>query len=312
MELVQPVLLDPITIERLREKVSLDRRHNQPSLEVIEKAREDLSHDVPMVAVFDTAFHQTLPSHARRYALPEPLVQKHGLWRYGFHGLAHRWMMERYGFVAEHPVVHGKLITIQLGSGCSISAIDNGKSIDTSMGLTPLEGLMMSTRCGDVDPMLPYLLASGEGIDRDELEECLYGKSGLLGVSGASGDVHALLDAEQKLDLRAKLALEMYCYRVRKYIGAYLAVLGGADAIIFGGGVGENEPAIRSKICRNMGWCGLRIAEQRNKQLVNADGCISESGSSLPAYVITVNEETLIARDTFQCLAVQGAVPAKG
>ncbi len=311
-EFIQPVIIDDLVINSLEANVPLAPLHNKPALELVEKARNDLGPDVPMVGVFDTAFHHTLPEYARRYALPENLVQKYNLWRYGFHGLAHRWMAERYSQVAEQPVTAPKLITIQLGGGCSMAAINNGRSLDTSMGLTPLEGLMMSTRCGDVDPLIPYLLAENEGFNAQEIEDCLYRKSGLLGVTGSSGDMQSLLEAEQRFDLTAKLALDMFCYRVQKYIGAYLAVLGGADAIMFGGGIGENAPAIRSRICRNMGWCGLRLAEQRNKEMAGQEGCISEVGSYLPAYVINVEEEVLIGRDSFQCLAVNREVPAKG
>jgi acetate kinase len=260
-----------------------------------------------MVATFDTTFHSTLPAHARCYAIPEELTVKHQLWRYGFHGLAHRWMLERWAALGKVPVEAAQLITLQLGSGCSVTAIQEGRSVETSMGLTPLEGLMMATRCGDLDPSLPGLMARHEKASPDEIETLLNQRSGLLGIYGASGDIRDVLEAERRGERRAALALEMFCHRIRKYVGAYLAILNGADAIVFGGGIGENTPDIRARVCANLSWCGVRLDAARNQSAVGQEMLISTEDSRVQVYVIPVNEEVLIARDTWQTLPHSGA-----
>jgi acetate kinase len=302
-EFAEPTRIDERVIGALAQIGPLAPLHNGTALEVIRETRR-LFHSLPMVATFDTTFHRTMPEHARRYAISEEFVSKHRLWRHGFHGLAHRWMMERYAQLSRRPRESSKLVTMQLGSGCSMTAIENGRSIETSMGLTPLEGLMMATRSGDIDPSLPGLLARLEGVGVQQVEGWLNTRSGLFGVHGSSGDVAALLKAERQGDSRAALALEMFCHRVRKYLGAYFAVLGGAEAIVFGGGVGENEPAIRERVCRNMDWCGLRLDLERNKASAGQEACISADDSDISIYVVPVNEEALIARDTFECLGL--------
>jgi acetate kinase len=302
-EFFEPTMIDGRVLERIEEAGQLAPLHNGPALDLIRGARSVLGDALPMVATFDTAFHKSLPACARRYAIPEALATKHRLWRYGFHGLAHRWMMERYGTLADRPVQAAKLISFQLGSGCSATAIREGQSVETSMGLTPLEGLMMATRSGDVDASLPGLLARREGVSLEQVEEWLNTRSGLLGVQGDSEDVRVILEAERQGDRRAALALEMFCHRARKYLGAYLAVLGGADAVLFGGGIGENQPAIRARICAGMSWCGLLMDEKRNDDAIGREARISADNSPMSAYVIPVNEEALIARDTFQCLS---------
>jgi len=202
-----------------------------------------------MVAVFDTAFHHTMPAYAAQYPIPHNLANRYHIRRYGFHGIAHRYMSERYAMLTATPPEQLKLITLQLGSGCSATAIAAGRSVDTSMGFTPLEGLMMGTRAGDIDPTLPGFLAHQEGIEPGEVEAWLNTRSGLLGVSERSSDMRQLLEAEAQGEARAALAVDMFCYRVRKYIAAYLGVLNGAAAIVFGGGIGENAPAVRERIC---------------------------------------------------------------
>jgi acetate kinase len=301
-----PTEINEQVISALSQIGGLAPLHNGPALDVIRETRRVLGGDIPMVATFDTAFHQTLPEHARRYAIPEELTLEHRLWRYGFHGLAHRWMMERYAILKERRPDPLKLVTLQLGSGCSAAAIQNGGSVETSMGLTPLEGLMMATRSGDIDPSLPGWLAQREGIGIEQVEEWLNRRSGLLGVHGSIQDVRGLLEAEQNGDRHASLALSMFCHRVRKYLGAYLAVLGGADAVLFGGGIGENTPAIRERICTNMNWCGLRLDHERNNVAAGHEACISADDSAISVYVVPVNEEALIARDTFECLSRRG------
>jgi len=308
---VEPSLLDEEVVEALEALTELAPLHNGPSLRAIRAARALLGSAVPMVATFDTAFHATLPDRASRYAIPPELAKKHGIRRYGFHGLAHRYMTERYAAITSSPVEQPKLVTLQLGNGCSAAAVEGGRSVDTSMGLSPLEGLMMGTRSGDVDPSLAGFLARREDVEIEEAEGWLNQRSGLLGVSGRSKDMRELLEAENRGDTRAALAIEMFCYRVRKQIGAYLAALGGADAVIFGGGIGENAPPVRARVCAGLEWCGLQLDEKRNAKAVGIEAKISQSGSRMDAYVVSVNEEEIIARDTVHCLHEAGAFAQK-
>jgi acetate kinase len=214
-------------------------------------------------------------------------------------------MTERYAVMTSTPVEQTRIITLQLGSGCSATAVQRGHSIDTSMGLTPLEGLMMGTRSGDVDPHLPGFLAQREGISLPEAEVLLNTKSGLLGVSGYSQDMRELLQKESEGNQDAALAVEMFCYRVKKQIGAYLAVIDGAEAVIFGGGIGENSPRVRSRICARMQWCGIAIDENRNNTMIGIEGKISTDNAKIQIYVIPVDEAVMIARDTLRCLQEQ-------
>jgi len=298
----EPTLIDDEVVAAIEALTDLAPLHNAPSLKAIRAARTALGTGVPMVATFDTAFHRTLPERASRYAIPLELADKHRIRRYGFHGLAHRYMAERYAAIAATPLEQVKLVTLQLGNGCSATAIAGGRSVDTSMGFTPLEGLIMGTRSGDVDPSLAGFLARREGADIEEAEAWLNTRSGLLGVSGRSSYMRELLKAEAHGDKRAALAVDMFCYRVRKYLGAYLAVLDGADAVVFGGGIGENAPPVRARICAGMGWCGLRLDEGRNARTLGSEGRISRDNSRVHAYVIPVDEAAVIARDTVGCL----------
>ena len=299
---VEPTLINDKVVDAIEALSPLAPLHNGPSLSAIRAVRKALGPAVPQVATFDTAFHCTLPERASNYAIPLELAEKHRIRRYGFHGLAHRYMTERYAAIAHKRTESVKLITLQLGNGCSATAVQEGCSVDTSMGFTPLEGLMMGTRSGDVDPSLVGFLARMEGVSMEQVEEWLNTRSGLLGVSGRSQDMRELVEAEGRGDPRAALALEMFCYRVRKYIGAYLSVLGGAEAVIFGGGIGENAPLIRTRICAGMGWCGLLLDGESNARLVGVEGRISAEDASVHAYVIPVDETVLIARDTVRCL----------
>ena len=276
--------------------------HNQPALRAIRASRAALGPGIPMVAVFDTAFHQTMPEHAWRYAIDRGLAERHHIRRYGFHGLAHQYMMERYCLLTGRPPAETKLVTIQLGNGCSATAIKNGRSVDTSMGFTPLEGLIMGTRSGDVDPTLAGFIAERENVTIKTVGDWLNTKSGLLGVSGHSNDMRELLDAERKGDSGAALAIEMFCYRIKKYIGAYLAIMGGADAVIFGGGIGENAPEIRGRVCSGMEWLGISLDSDRNSAAVGKEADISADGASTKVYVIPVDEAQVIARETLSCL----------
>ncbi|RPJ40620.1 MAG: acetate kinase [Deltaproteobacteria bacterium] len=301
---VEPALLDSDVVAAIEAIRDLAPLHNDPSLKAIRAARTVMGPSVPMVAVFDTAFHSNMPERASTYAIPRELGQKHQIRRFGFHGLAHRYLAERYAALTATPLVQIKIITLQLGNGCSATAVQGGRSLDNSMGLTPLEGLMMGTRSGDVDPHLPGYLARIEGVDIEEVEEWLNSRSGLLGVSGVSQDMRDLMEAERRGDGNAALAVEMFCYRVRKQIGAYLAVLGGADSVLFGGGIGENSPEVRSRICTGMEWCGLTLDGERNAAAIGSEDRISADSARVHAYVIPVDEEVMIARDTLRCLGL--------
>ena len=306
-EFSQPLLINDTVADEIDTLSELAPLHNPACLEGIRGAREVLGLNVPMVAVFDTAFHQTLPIKAKTYAIPHDLATRHRIRRYGFHGIAHASLLVGYTEFTGIPIEKTRLITLQLGNGCSATAIANGKSVETSMGFTPLEGLVMGTRSGDLDPSLVSFLSQREKVDASEVERWLNEESGMLGISGRTNDMRELLHAAtQEHDKRAQLAIELFCYRIRQYIGAYLAVLGGADAIVFGGGIGEGSPEIRAGICDGMGWCGLRLDHDRNGAAVGllpgAASQISEDGASLNAYVVATDEETWIARETVRCL----------
>ncbi len=286
--------------------------HNPSCLAGIRGARATFGTSLPMVAVFDTAFHQTMPDVARQYALPFELAERHRIRRYGFHGIAHASLANGYAAHMGNSLEQVRLITLQLGNGCSVAAIAQGRSIDTSMGFTPLEGLVMGTRSGDVDASIVSYLSEREKVEPAEVERWLNERSGLLGLSGRSNDMRELLRlAEQEHDKRAEFAIDLFCYRVRKYLGAYLAVLGGANAVVFGGGIGENSPEIRERICRNLKWCGLELNRDFNRATVGlAPGRaaqISVDGSRLAAYVVAADEEDWIARETVRC--VRGVRP---
>lgn len=287
-----PLVVTEKTIADLQSLSSVAPLHNPKALAVIRTSQKNLPDNVVNVAVFDTAFFHNLPPHTG-YALPKEIVKEHGIHRLGFHGFAHASMKLRYQELAGRQSFHHRIISFQLGHGCSVAAIRNGKPVDTSMGFTPLEGLMMAARSGDIDPgILMYLL--GHGYTREKLEEVLQSRSGLLGVAG-SGDSISQLLARQDTDKHARLAVDMFCHRARKYLGAYLAVMNGADTVLFGGGIGENVPEIRKRICQDMQWCGLQIDEERNRAVVG-EGVISADGSGLGVYVISVNEEILIGK----------------
>jgi acetate kinase len=291
-------------IEALSELAPL---HNPSCLAGIRGARALLGSALPMVAVFDTAFHQNMPEVARQYALPAELADRHRIRRYGFHGIAHASLANGYVACTGHPLKQARLITFQLGNGCSVAAIAQGRSVDTSMGFTPLEGLVMGTRSGDVDASIVSYLSEREKVEAAEVERWLNEQSGLLGLSGHSNDMRELLRAaEEAGDQRAEFAIELFCYRARKYLGAYLAVLGGADAVVFGGGIGEHAPEIRRRICAGMDWCGLRLDHDRNRAAVGlAPGGaaqISADGSPLAVYVVAADEETWIAKETVRCV----------
>jgi acetate kinase len=301
-----PVCLNDGVITEIDQLSELAPLHNPPCLAAIHETRAQLGADLPMVAVFDTAFHATMPKTASTYAIPHDLAIRYGIRRYGFHGIAHGSMANSYAELTGTDLLETKLITLHLGNGCSAAAIKEGRSIDTSMGLTPLEGLVMGTRSGDLDPAVMSYVCRKEQVDAETVERWLNERSGLLGVSGLSNDVRLLLKAEAEGNTHAALALDLFCHRARKYIGAYLAVLSGADTVIFGGGIGEHAAAVRTRICQGMEWCGLRLDPSRNEATIGlspgAGARISRDDARLAAYVIAVDEETWIARETLRCL----------
>jgi acetate kinase len=293
------VRIDEDVIKILDSLCDLAPLHNPSSVSGIHAARKVLGSAVPMVAAFDTSFHQTIPDNAAIYALPYDLSTKHHLRRYGFHGLAHQYSAMRYGELTGKAPDQINIVTLHLGNGCSACAIRNGVSIDTSMGFTPLEGLVMGTRSGDLDPALVTHLARDEGLD--EVENLLNTGSGLLGVSGISSDMRELI-AVYKENPRARLAIDVFCYRARKYLGAYLAALHGADAVVFSGGIGEHLPFIREEICGGMEWCGLILDEGQNESATGSEGRISAAQARIQAFVIPSDEEAVIARATASLL----------
>jgi acetate kinase len=240
---------------------------------------------------------------APRSFLPYHLYPRYHIRRYGFHGTSHRYVAYRCRVLRQLNREQTNVITLHLGNGCSAAAIRGGYPVDTSMGMTPLEGLVMGTRSGDIDPAIVNLIATKEGLSTHEVDALLNTQSGLLGISGLTNDMRVLQEElKEHEDRRASLAIEVFCYRARKYIGAFLACMGGADAVVFTGGIGENSPDVRSRICESLEWAGLRLEENKNQQMVGQEGQISSDDSSLHAYVIPTDEELVIARDTVRCI----------
>jgi acetate kinase len=296
----QATLIDD-EVEKGIEKVSeLAPLHNPHNLEAFRAAREHIP-GAKHVAVFDTAFHHTLPPLAYLYGLPWQYFAENKVRRYGFHGISHRYISRRFAELQRGSNAGCRIITCHLGNGCSVCAIRDGKSVDTSMGFTPLEGLMMGTRSGDLDPgALLHLLAHGG--DAAQLSTVLNNESGLKGLSGISNDMRDLLKAGDEGNERARVAVDAFCYRVAKYIGAYLAVMNGADALIFAGGIGENAPPVRERICAGLSNLGIGIDPELNRR--KSDEARQIGSSPIPVWVIPTNEELMIAQDTLRC--VQG------
>jgi acetate kinase len=298
------VKINKEVIEGLEDCIELAPLHNPANIKGIRAALELLGEGVPQVAVFDTAFHSTMPETSYLYGIPYQLYRRHKIRRYGFHGTSHRYVAYRYRQMRDLKQDEVNIITLHLGNGCSACAIKNGASYDTSMGFTPLEGLLMGTRSGDMDPSIIEFLSHKEGMNLSEIDTLLNKQSGLLGLSGLTGDMRELLeeDAENQ-DRRARLAIDIFCQRVKKYCGAYVAVMGGADAIVFTGGIGENSPVIRERICSGLESLGLAIDVNKNSRLHSGlSGEITKNNSKLKAYVIPTNEELLIARDTVRVI----------
>lgn len=290
-----PTLIDDEVLEKIREMIPLAPLHNPANLAGIEAMR-DLYPQLPQVAVFDTAFFHGLPPHAYRYALPEAIYQQQ-VRRYGFHGTSHQYVATEAAVYLKQAPQDLRLITLHLGNGASAVAIRAGVCIDTSMGMTPLEGLMMGTRCGDLDPSIVFYLHRTQGMALDEIEEMFNQESGMKGLCGVS-DMREVRQQANAGDAKAQLALEMYCYRICKYIGAYHAVLGGLDALIFTGGVGEHDAVIRASVCNQLSVLGIVLDDRRNLQHTGAVTQISADDSKIKVLVITTNEELEIARQT--------------
>jgi len=296
----EPTLITAQVIETIREQIPLAPLHNPPNLLGIEVtvARRP---EIPQVAVFDTAFHQTIPPHAYWYALPHELADSLDIRRYGFHGTSHQYVAKAAAQHLQQPLEELNLITCHLGNGASVCAVRDGKSVDTSMGMTPLEGLIMGTRSGDIDPAVIFYLSRKTGKSIDELDALLNKESGMKGVCGVN-DMREIEELAAAGNERARLALDMYCYRLKKYIGMYAAVLGHVDALIFTAGVGENSDLVRARACANLSLLGIILDEQKNKKRASGLSEMQAKNSSVKILVIPTNEELEIAEQTVACI----------
>ncbi|MGE4567819.1 MAG: acetate/propionate family kinase [Bacteroidales bacterium] len=293
------VLISDDVIQKLEQCVDLAPLHNPSNLAGI-RAMKALMPEVPQVGVFDTAFHQSMPDFAYNYAIPHSLYTKYGVRRYGFHGTSHRFVAARACEALGRDPERTNLITCHLGNGSSITAIKNGKSFDTSMGMTPVEGLIMGTRCGDLDAGVLTYIMQREELDVTTLNSFINKHCGLIGISGVSSDMREIRKAASEGNERAKLAIEMLCYRVKKYIGSYLAAMGGADLLVFTGGIGENVDTVRARILTGMAFMGLDFDPEINAQCHGTEQVISKPGSKITIMVVPTNEELVIARDTLR------------
>jgi acetate kinase len=296
----EPVLIDEKVMDTIRELIPLAPLHNPANLLGIEAARQVFP-GVPQVAVFDTAFHQSMPPHAFIYALPYSFYALHRVRRYGFHGTSHLWVAKRAAAHLEKPLTSLNLITLHLGNGASASAIRQGASVDTSMGMTPLEGLVMGTRSGDLDPAVPFYLRRATKMPEGDLEALLNKGSGLKGLCGAN-DMREILQRANRGEGLAQLALELYCYRIKKYLGAYFAVLGRVDAVVFTGGIGENAAPIRKQCCQGLEGLGITVDERKNEKSCAEVLEIQKDGAPIKVLAIRTKEEREIAEQTVNAI----------
>jgi acetate kinase len=296
----EPALIDAEVIAAIRGLIPLAPLHNPSNLLGIEAAQERFPR-VPQVAVFDTAFHQTLPPRAYRYAVPHEHYEKHHVRKYGFHGSSHAYVAKEASKHLGKPLSEVNLITLHLGNGASAAAVQEGRSIDTSLGMTPLEGLVMGTRCGDIDPSIPFYLMRQTVMKPDDVENILNRESGLKGICGVS-DMREIQDRAAKGNERAELAIEMFCYRIKKYIGAYHAVLGRLDAVVFTGGIGENSSEIRQRVCEGLKHLGIGVDSAKNNAAKGSVGEIQEAGLPVKVLVVRTNEEREIALQTISTI----------
>lgn len=293
-------LIDDEVLKTIEECIALAPLHNGPNMIGIQACKKNLP-DVPMVAVFDTAFHQTMPKKAYIFALPYEIYKEKGIRRYGFHGTSHKYVSERVAVLMNKPYDSLKIVTCHLGNGSSICAIRNGIAVDTSMGYTPLDGVPMGTRCGAIDPAIVTSLIEQNGYDAAMLNDLLNKKSGVLGISGISSDFRDLDEAADNGNERAELALEIFAYGVKKFIGSYAAAMGGIDALVFTAGIGENNSGIRKRILAGLEFLGVEVDEEKNS-LRGQEMDISKEGAKVRTFVIPTNEELAIARETVKIL----------
>ena len=297
----ESVIIDEAVMQAIKDCIDLAPLHNPPNIIGIE-ACQHLMPNTPMVAVFDTAFHQTIPQYAYVYAIPYDMYENHGVRKYGFHGTSHKYVAQRAAEMLGKPIEELKLITCHLGNGASICAVEYGKSVETSMGFTPLDGLAMGTRSGTIDPAVVKYLMETKKMGLKDIDEYLNKKSGVLGISGVSSDFRDLETAVEEGNDRAKLALEIFCYRVRKYIGKYTAVMNGVDAVVFTAGIGENNPLVRGMSTKNLDFFGISIDPEKNK-VKGIEMDISTPDAKVRTLVIPTNEELAIARETLKLTA---------
>ena len=297
-EFTGSVVVDEAVITSIEKFADLAPLHNPPNLAGIRAVQRRVP-DVPQVACFDTAFHSTIPEVAYMYALPYELYEKYHIRRYGFHGVSHRYVARRAAALMGREKYDINVITCHLGNGCSITAVKKGRSVDTSMGFTPLEGVPMGTRSGDLDPAILFYLGD-KGYDVNKLKTLCNKQSGLFGISGASNDVRNLVELAEEGHERARLAIDVFCYRIKKYIGAYAAVLGVVDAVVFTGGIGENAVYLRSQICSDMTQIGIELDPAINEQTRATETEISADDSRVTVFVIPTNEQAAIANDTYE------------
>jgi acetate kinase len=290
------VLIEEAVIREMTKCIDFAPLHNPPNLKGIAAAKSLLP-EAPQIAVFDTAFHQSMPSHAYIYGIPYTLYKRHGIRRYGFHGTSHRYVAEKAALLLKKPLDELKMITCHLGNGSSIAAVKNGKSIDTSMGFTPLEGLLMGTRTGDMDPAILLHIMAKEELTASEMNNMLNKHSGVLGVSGLSSDMREI-ENNYDSDERARLAMDIFIYRIKKYIGAYAAAMGGVDAIVFTAGIGENSSFIREKVCNDMDFLGVELDAEKNNKTKKQEAILTKNSSKVKVLIIPTNEELVIAIDT--------------
>jgi acetate kinase len=295
------VLITDEVIEKIRENIELAPLHNPHNLRGI-MACKRLLPDTPQVAVFDTAFHQKMPEYAFIYGLPYELYKKYKIRRYGFHGTSHRYVSKRASEILGVPIEKLRIITAHLGNGCSMAAVKYGVSVDTTMGFTPLEGLLMGTRSGDIDPAIVLYIMGREGLTMAEVNALLNKHSGLVGISGVSSDMREIIREMKNGNMRAKLAFDVFCYRVKKYIGAYAAVMGGVDAIVFTAGIGENSPDVRKSVCEGLEFLGIKIDDEKNNS-PEREKIITTDDSPVKVLVIPTNEELVIALDTAEIVS---------
>ncbi len=273
--------------------------HNPPQAVAMRACQEVFGKETPMVAVFDTSFHQTMPAKAYMFGVPYEFYEKYSIRRYGFHGTSHRYIAQRLGEMKGG--LEGKrIINCHLGNGSSLAAIQDGKVVDTSMGFTPLDGFLMGTRCGGIDPSVVTFIMKKEGLDPDQMSDLMNKKSGFLGVSGVSSDCRDLNDAAAKGNERAQLALDMFVYQIKKFIGGYAAAMGGVDAVVFTGGIGENDAEMRAKICSDMEYLGLKVDAEACAKASRQEASFQAADSKVEAWVLPTNEELMIARDTLE------------